>query len=123
MENVLINYFIQINGTRQNEDSPRQGEVALPSFQSHIPEEITFSEQTFLGLASADLCHVSPGPHLSAPQQAEPTGDFCKQIGKKHCLTSVSHLQKLLPHLLAGLHRAAAARWDGTQRLLPPTAS
>lgn len=33
---------------------------------------------------SADLCHISPGPLLSAPQQAEPMGDFCKQIrGKK----------------------------------------
>lgn len=51
---------------------------------SYISDILTF----FGGLvecntgASAGLCHISPGPHLSAPQQAEPKDDFCKQIGK-----------------------------------------
>lgn len=120
MENVLINHFIQINGTRQNEDSPRQGE----SFQSHIPAEITFSEQTFLtGFQGAgrwqnrgqcrSVSHLTWSPPLCP---TEPVDDFCKQIGKntackKQGKTSVPQLQKLHPHLLAGSHRAAVG-WD-----------
>lgn len=54
MENVLINYFIQINGTRQNKDNPQQREAAVLCFQSHALEETTLPEQTLLtGLHAA----------------------------------------------------------------------
>lgn len=103
-----MNYFIQINRTRQNEDYPWQWEVAALSFQSHTPEEITLSEQTLL----TRLCGDGEGQYRGTSKHV-----------KKCCLASASHPQKLYPHLFVGLCRATAARQGGTRRLLPPTAS